>query len=349
MMRTDKWLRPNIRRLKPYRSAREEHPAEQALFLDANENSLGSPGPEPLNRYPDPLQKKLKMELAQLKNVAPENIFLGNGSDEAIDLLIRAFCEPAAQRILITPPTYGMYRVCADINNVAVDEAPLNDDFSLNTERVRTALTPHTRLLFICSPNNPTANLMDEQAIRTLLDNMDGLVIIDEAYIDFAETQGWLPRLNDYENLVVLQTFSKAWGLAGARLGMAFAHPAVIDVLNRIKYPYNVNRLTQQAALEALRHYDCYQRMKSDLIRERHWLSEQLKVLPVMDQVWPSRANFILVRSTRARDIYHKLAARNILIRYRGDLPLCPGCLRITVGTHEENQRLIGALQSLTF
>ncbi len=346
-MNPDRLVRPNIRSLAPYRSAREEHPRQSALFLDANENSFGSPGAYTLNRYPDPLQKQLKQALAPIKRVAPEEIFTGNGSDEAIDLLMRAFCEPGKNRIVITPPTYGMYRVCAHINNVAVDEALLNDDFSLNPRRVLDTCMEHTRLIFLCSPNNPTGNVMAHQSVQEILLSFNGLVVIDEAYIDFADSQSWLTRLHDFDNLVVLQTFSKAWGLAGARLGMAFAHPSIIDILNKIKYPYNVNQLSQKAALDALNHRSTYESYVKNIRRERDWLSAELKKIPFIDFVWPSQANFILIRSRQAEDVYKRLAEKGILIRNRNRQALCVGCLRITVGSRAQNEQLIAALQSL--
>lgn len=340
-----KLVRPNIRAMQPYVSARLEHDAQDALFLDANENSLGSVGGSGLNRYPDPLQRNLKKRLADFKKVDAGRIFLGNGSDEAIDLLMRAFCEPGRDRILITPPTYGMYAVCARVNDVAVDAAPLNPDFSLNAERVLETAGPDTRMLILCSPNNPTANVLDYQLVEKLIRSFDGLVVIDEAYVDFAAANSWLARLGDFSNLVVLQTFSKAWGLAGARLGMAFADPGLIDVLNKIKYPYNVSALSCCAAEKALDHIPQYRKMLGQILQNRTALTADLQSLPFVREVFPSRTNFLLFRVQDAAGLYRFLQRKGIYVRDRSSQLHCADCLRVTVGSTDENEALIQSMK----
>lgn len=347
-MNWEQLLRENIRALQPYRSAREEHGMDDGIFLDANENGLGSIGTDALNRYPDPLQIAVKQKLAGLKNIAVNHIFLGNGSDEAIDLLIRAFCEPGSGRILITTPSYGMYKVCAEINSVAVDQVLLNSDFSLNGPAVLNAIRPETKLIFLCSPNNPTGNLLQKETVENILRQFTGLVVIDEAYVDFAETQSWLYQQNKFPNLVVLQTFSKAWGLAGIRLGMAYGAAPLIHILNKIKYPYNVNQLTQQTALRAIKDSAKLKKMVKTIIDERKNLAGQLKVLPFITEVFPSDANFLLFRSHDANALYHFLRDAGILIRNRSNLPLCTNCLRVSVGTAEENAALLKAMENFT-
>ena len=346
-MNIEQLVRPHILDLKPYSSARDEFTGTADIFLDANENSLGSATEESFNRYPDPLQRAVKARLAPLKGVRPEQIFLGNGSDEPIDLLFRAFCEPRRDHVITMPPTYGMYQVSADLNQVKVIPVPLHDNFQINVAEVITALRPGTKLVFICSPNNPSGNLMAPAAIELILQKTKGLVVVDEAYIDFAPEGTLLPWLDRYPNLVVLQTFSKAWGLAGLRLGMAFAHPAVVAVLNKIKPPYNVNGLTQAKALEALAAVDKQQAMVETLRVERQRLAEGLAALPQVGKVYPSDANFLLVKLDDARLRYEQLIGKGIIVRDRSRLALCEGCLRITVGTPAENDALLAQMASL--
>jgi len=342
MFDIDKLTRENIRRLKPYRSARDEYKGEAQVWLDANENPFESG----LNRYPDPMQRALKEKISAIKKVDPQNIFLGNGSDEAIDLLMRAFCVPGRDRIMLFPPTYGMYTVSAAINDVALAEVPLDDSFQISLEKVVPLLADERlKMVFICSPNNPTGNLIPAEQIRTLAQNFHGLVVVDEAYIDFARTGGMLPHLKEIPNMVVLQTFSKAWGMAGIRLGMAFAGQAVIAVLNKIKPPYNVNGLTQKAALTKLDRLSGKAEEIRSMIRERDRLQRELQKLPPVLRVFPSDANFLLVRFTDAGRIYRQLAQKGVVVRDRSKV--VPGCLRISVGTEKENQRLLDELKAL--
>ncbi len=335
-------VRDNIRRMKPYSSARDEFKGEAEVFLDANEN----PYPSPYNRYPDPLQWDIKKKLSTIKGVSPEQIFLGNGSDEAIDLLIRAFCEPNRDAILITEPTYGMYAVCADVNAVAIKTALLTSDFDLNIDMLNSALDPSVRLIFLCSPNNPTAALLDTGKIEKVVRNFDGIVVIDEAYIDFASFPGWISRLQDFPNLVVLQTFSKAWGLAGLRCGMAYASADIISVLNKIKYPYNINVQTQELVLKALENELYKDKCVAEILGQREVLAENLKNLERVEKVFHSDANFLLVKIREAKKVYQYLMDRKIIVRDRSRVVLCDECLRITVGTPEENKSLIEALAS---
>lgn len=338
-----KLLRDNIRKLKPYSSARDEFSGEAAVFLDANENPFNAP----YNRYPDPRQKELKNKIAPVKNVPAENIFLGNGSDEPIDLLIRAFCSPGKDNIVAIAPTYGMYRVAADVNDVEVIEAPLNADYTLSVKTVLNTVTPNTKMIFLCSPNNPTGNALEKEAMLEIMVNFQGLVVVDEAYIDFCPEKSLLPLLAEHPNLVVLQTFSKAWGMAGIRLGMAFAGQEIIDVLNRIKYPYNINILTQLKAMELIE----LEKEKSDwvkiLVSEREQLAKKLQEFPFVVKVFPSDANFLLVKTHDPRGIYDYLVDEKIIVRDRSGVALCEGSLRISVGSEMENQRLIEALEAL--
>ncbi|MFB6341549.1 histidinol-phosphate transaminase [Saccharicrinis sp. FJH62] len=339
----NKLLRANIKQLKPYSSARDEFSGTASVFLDANEN----PYNEPYNRYPDPLQRELKSRISQIKGVDAAKIFLGNGSDEPIDLLFRAFCEPGKDNIVAMEPSYGMYTVAADINNIKVKPALLNSDYSLNTDTVLNAVDEHTKLIFLCSPNNPTANLLKKEAIEPILDRFKGLVIIDEAYIDFAPEATWLKQLDKYPNLVVLQTFSKAWGMAAIRLGMAFAATEIIQVLNKIKYPYNLNILTQQKAMELLKDDVKKTNWVDAILKERERLKGELLSIPYVEQIYPSDANFLLVKVKDADGIYHKLIDNSVIVRNRSRVKLCQGSLRITVGTPEENIKLITALTAL--
>jgi histidinol-phosphate aminotransferase len=347
MFNLDKLLRDNIRQLVPYSSARDDFQGEAKVFIDANENSLGSPLTRWYNRYPDPHQWKLKEAIGRVKGIPPAHIFLGNGSDECIDLLFRAFCIPGMDNIIINPPTYGMYEVSARINDVEVRRAVLLDDFQLDLVHLETLVDAHTKLIWICSPNNPTANSMNRQDIEIVLNNFPGLVVIDEAYINFSRHRSFLQELADYPNLVVLQTMSKAWGLAGLRVGMAFASEAIIDVYNKVKPPYNIGQATQELALKALEEVGQVNEMIRLLVALREQLSRDLAELPVVLNVYPSDANFLLVRTTDARGIYEYLLRDGIVVRDRSKVELCEGCLRITVGTEQENAELLRALRAI--
>jgi histidinol-phosphate aminotransferase len=339
-------LRPNIRTLTPYSSARNEYSGSPAIYLDANENAIGAAAGSLFQRYPDPLQQELKKQIARMKNVAPQQIFLGNGSDEAIDLLIRAVCTPATDNILIFPPTYGMYEVAARINDIAVKKLLLNADFQLDRDTVKASMDQHTRIVFFCSPNNPTGNLIHEETITAVLEDFSGLVVVDEAYIDFSSARSWTQQLSRYPNLVILQTFSKAWGMAGLRLGMAIAAPEIINVLNQIKAPYNISAATQQLAAAALKNSNEVEKWIALLGAERTRLAERLTIFPFVKTVFPSEANFLLIRVEDAKGLYHYLLEQGIVVRDRSNQPLCKGCLRVTVGTPEENDYLIRTLTS---
>jgi len=340
-------LRENIKNFEPYSSARDEYSGSDGVFLDANENSLGSVSPDKLNRYPDPYQKELKRKIAELKQVSTEQIFLGNGSDEAIDLLFRAFCQPGRDKVMILPPTYGMYSVCADLNNVEIISVPLTASFEIDLEAVLAKINEDVKLIFICSPNNPSGNIFDKIAVRTILVKFKGLVVIDEAYTDFSQQTGWLGALREFENLVVLQTFSKAWGLANARLGMAFADKRIIQILNNIKYPYNVNGLTQNAVLLALERSADKDNLVAGILEQKTVLQNELSKLNMVQKIFPSQANFLLVRFDNAQKVFQALLNKKIIVRDRSKMPRCEGCLRITVGTADENQLLIDALTEM--
>ncbi|WP_418696462.1 histidinol-phosphate transaminase [Bacteroides sp.] len=334
--------RSNIWDLKPYSSARDEYNgAAASVFLDANENPYNMPH----NRYPDPLQRELKAELAKIKKVSPEHIFLGNGSDEAIDLMYRAFCEPVIDNVVAIAPTYGMYEVCADVNDVEYRKVLLDEDFQFSAEELLDEANEMTKLIFLCSPNNPTGNDLLRSEIVKLIREFDGLVVLDEAYNDFSEAPSFLEELDKYPNLVVLQTFSKAWGCAAIRLGMAFASPEIIGILNKIKYPYNVNQLTQQQAVEMLHRYYEIDRWVKMLKEEREHLEAEFARLPCTKHLFPSSANFFLVRVTDAVKIYNYLVGKGIIVRNRHSVVLCGNCLRVTVGTRMENEKLIEALK----
>jgi len=346
MFDLNKLIRENIKKLKPYSSARSEFSGFANVFLDANENAFGSPLTKWYNRYPDPLQWELKKKISTVKNIAPENILLGNGSDECIDLLIRAFCDPQKDNIIICPPTYGMYEVYAHINNVDVKEVPLLQSFQLNLEGIEHAINENTKLIFFCSPNNPTGNSMEREDIEMVLNNFDGLVVIDEAYINYSRHRSFLSELKDYPNLVVMQTFSKAWGLAALRLGMNFASTAIIDILNKIKPPYNINQATQELALKALDHLEDVNAMIRETITEKENLVKSLVHLPSVQKLYPSDANFVLAKMTDATAIYNYLKEKGIIVRNRSNVILCEDCLRVTVGTPKENEQLIQALKN---
>lgn len=343
-MKTLKELtRPNIWALKPYSSARDEYNGVAAsVFLDANENPYNLPH----NRYPDPLQRDLKAELTRIKQVKAENIFLGNGSDEAIDLVFRAFCEPGVDNVVAIDPTYGMYKVCADVNNVEYRKVLLDDAFQFTADALLAATDEHTKLIFLCSPNNPTGNDLLRTEIEKTLAAFSGLVIIDEAYNDFSSAPSFLQQLDKYPNLVVFQTFSKAWGCAAIRLGMAFASEEIISIFNKIKYPYNVNQLTQQQALSMLQRYDEIEGWVKELIAERGRLMDAFFSLTCVKEIFPSDANFFLARVTDAGAIYNYLVAKGIIVRNRSSISLCGNCLRVTVGTPAENKTLLEALQA---
>ncbi|MCX2719549.1 histidinol-phosphate transaminase [Lentiprolixibacter aurantiacus] len=337
--------RENVRDLKPYSSARDEYTDSGAdmVFLDANEN----PFDNGLNRYPDPQQRILKQKLADIKGVPSSFILLGNGSDEVLDLIFRAFCEPHKDNVITAPPTYGMYKVLAGINAVENREVYLTNGFSLDVEAMLAAADKNSKIIFISSPNNPTANRFDDTAIRKLLENFDGLVVIDEAYIDFSTEGSWIRKLEDHPNLIVTQTFSKALGMAGIRLGVAYASQAIIDVLNKIKPPYNVNALTQLRAMEQLNNTDLNASQLGQILDERKKLMAALPGIPCIKQVFESDANFILARVDDAGKRYDELIAKGIVVRNRSTQPLCENTLRFTVGTPEENVTLIKALKEL--
>src|SRR5688572_16426995 len=336
-------VRRNILTMKPYSSARDEFKGEAEIFLDANEN----PYPSPYNRYPDPLQWRVKEKLATEKGIRPEQIFLGNGSDEAIDLLIRAFCEPNQDSVLITEPTYGMYSVCAEVNAVNVQRVLLTPDFDIDLDAFPRTFDATTKIIFLCSPNNPTGNLLSRDKILEVLKRFYGLVVIDEAYIDFAKSKSFLEDLAKYPNLVVLQTFSKAWGLAGLRLGMCFASPEIISILNKIKYPYNVSTRTQELVLDVLEHKYKKDIWVEEILSQRSKLTKALRSLSIVEKVYPSDSNFLLVRVKDAHGTYEYLVNNGIIVRDRSRVMLCYNCLRITVGTPEENEKLIESLKKL--
>jgi histidinol-phosphate aminotransferase len=341
-------VRENVWRMKPYASARDEFKGTASVYLDANENNLGSLAGNNYNRYPDPHQKALKNKIASLKAVKPSQIFLGNGSDEAIDLLFRMICRPGLDRALFLPPTYGMYEVSANLNDVQLDTVQLTPDFQLPVAEVLRNVKNTTKIIFICSPNNPTGNSINPESIEAILDNFDGLVVLDEAYIDFSETPSWTKRLTEYSNLVVLQTFSKAWGMAGLRLGMAFASEEIIAILDKIKPPYNINEATQELALKALDQDEQLKYMVEEIVQERQMLEAALPTLAIVEKVYPSNANFILVKVKDANELYTYLLDKGIVTRNRSSLPGCEGCLRISIGTTEENQQLYQAIAEFT-
>lgn len=342
----DALLRENIKKLVPYSSARDEFKGEASVLLDANENAFGSPYPKNYNRYPDPLQHRLKEKLYQIKGVPAEHIFLGNGSDEAIDLLFRAFCEPGKDNVVLVPPTYGMYEVSANINNVAYKKVNLTSDYQLDLDGIAEAIDRNTKLIFICSPNNPTGNSIRRQDIETILINFDGIVVVDEAYINFSKQPSFTKDLAEFPNLVVLQTLSKAWGLAALRLGMAFASKEVVAVFNKIKPPYNINQATQEIVLEALEGVAQVNDWIKVVVDERDRLSSSLVELAEVETVTASDANFILVKLLEPRSLYNTLVERGIIVRDRSKVELCEGCLRLTIGTPEENKLLYNAIVS---
>lgn len=341
----DKLVRENIKKLVPYSSARDEFSGEAKVFLDANENSLGSPLTKWYNRYPDPHQRAIKQKLSAIKAIDEEHIFLGNGSDECIDLLFRSFCEPGKDNVILCPPTYGMYEVSANINDVAVKKAPLLEDFQLDLIHLENLIDPNTKLIWLCSPNNPTGNALNREDIEMVLNNFNGIVVLDEAYINFAKQRSFIQELADYPNLVILQTLSKAWGLAGLRLGMAFASAEIIAILNKVKPPYNINQATQELVLKALDEVGQVNDMIHLLVDMREALAEVFQSMPTVEKVYPSDANFFLVKIKEARKIYEFLLTKGIVLRDRSNVKLCEDCLRITVGTEKENTLLVDAMQ----
>jgi histidinol-phosphate aminotransferase len=343
MFDLDSIIRENIKSLTPYSSARDEFKGVASIFLDANENSLGSVLND-YNRYPDPLQWKVKDAIAEVKQINRSNIFLGNGSDECIDLLYRCCCEPGKDNVIICPPTYGMYEVSANINAVEIRNVPLTSSFELNEEAIINSIDSNTKLIWICSPNNPTGSLADRKAIVKLLNSFNGLVVVDEAYADFSSTASFINDLSKKPNLVVLQTFSKAWGLAGLRLGMAFASAEIINILNKVKPPYNINQASQEMLLKALQHSNGMKKKIDIIIAERQKLITQLSTFNFVQQVYSSEANFLLVKTDDAGGLYKFLLQNEIVVRDRSKVLHCEGCLRITVGAPEENQKLINTL-----
>lgn len=336
-------IRPNIWSLAPYSCARNEFTGEASVFLDANEN----PYNQPFNRYPDPLQLQLKEKIAALKGVRPSQIMLGVGSDEPIDLIFRIFCEPGQDNVVAINPTYGMYGVCADINNVAYKQVNLNDDFSLDAQKVLKACDKHTKVIFLCSPNNPTGNSLNRSEIEKIVTGFDGIVVIDEAYIDFSNEPSWLASLDKYPNIIVLQTFSKAWGMAALRCGMAFASEDIIAFFNKVKYPYNLNLLTQEAVYKQVENADQKNEWVKALLMERKKMIESLAALPLVKHIYPTDANFVLVKVDDANGTYKQLVDKGIIVRNRNSVTLCEGCLRITIGTPSENKQLLTALQQM--
>lgn len=341
-MNLEQLIRKNVWNMKPYSSARDEFKGEASVFLDANENPLN----DKYNRYPDPLQWVLKEKITGVKGIAPEYIFLGNGSDEPIDLVIRIFCEPRIDNIVAIDPTYGMYQVCADVNDIEYRKVLLDENFDLDADKLLEKADRNTKLIFLCSPNNPTGNLLNRKEIEKILSSFGGIVIVDEAYIDFASETTWLNELDKYPNLIILQTFSKAWGLAAVRLGMAFASPEIIKLFNKVKYPYNVNILTQNFVSGELDKLELRKEWISTLLKGRDYLKNELPKLSFVEKIYPTDANFLLVKVDDANRLYKQLADKGVIVRNRNSVSLCAGCLRITVGTDEENRILIETLRA---
>ena len=342
MKSLEQLVRKNIWSLAPYSSARDEYSGKEAhVFLDANENPYNAP----YNRYPDPLQREVKKLLERVKGVPAENIFLGNGSDEAIDLPYRIFSEPGRDNVVSIAPTYGMYQVCADINNIECRQVLLDDNFQLHADAVLKACDGHTKIIWLCSPNNPTGNSLDRDEIMKVIEGFEGIVIVDEAYIDFAHQMSLRQELPTHPNLIILQTMSKAWGSAAIRLGMAFASKEIIAIYNKVKYPYNVNQLTQQQAIEMLKDPFEVDKTVKVLLQERSRLMQAFLELPICEKIYPTDANFFLTRVTDATKIYNYLVDRGIIVRNRSHIQLCQNCLRITIGTRTENNELLSALR----
>lgn len=344
-MNIENLLRPSIRNINAYSSARDEYKdvSDDMIFIDANEN----PFPSSVNRYPDPQQRAVKERLAQLKNVSTANILLGNGSDEVLDLIFRAFCEPNSDNVITLPPTYGMYKVLADLNAVKVNSVMLDNQFQPKVDEILATQNDSSKLLLLCSPNNPTANSFDADLVQRLIIGFNGIVVIDEAYIDFSSQESWLSKLDAFPNLIVTQTLSKAYGLAGIRLGVCYASEFIISVLNKIKPPYNINQLTQKKAIERLSNENDVKSDVDYLLAQRNELVKSLSQIAIINEVFPSDANFILARVDDADRRYSELVTRGIVVRNRTRQPLCENCLRFTVGTQEENNQLINVLNEL--
>ncbi len=341
MKKAEDLIRPNIKNLAPYSTARDEYQGELGIYIDANEN----PYDNGVNRYPDPYQKELKKRVGEIKGVEPKNIFIGNGSDEPIDLVFRVFCEPRIHNMVTITPTYGMYRVAAAINDVEIREVQLDENFGIDADRLLAATDENTRVIFLCSPNNPSGNVIPANVVEKIIRNFEGIVVLDEAYIDFTGGEGFLPRLAEFDRLIILQTFSKAWGMAGLRLGLAFGSEAIVSTLTRVKYPYNINVVTQKLALEHLS--KSVEKQVNEIITQRVKVLKELERCPVIRKVFPSDANFVLVRVDDPRGIYNKLIEEGIIVRDRSKITGCEGCLRITVGTPAENDRLIEIMKVL--
>ena len=344
-------IRENIKALKPYSSARHEFTGKASVFLDANENAYGSPGSSPegeagvrYNRYPDPLQWQLKFQLARIKGVPAENIFIGNGSDEVIDLAYRIFCDPAKDNVIICPPTYGMYEVSANINDISIKKVNLTKDFQLDVDSVLETIDANTKLIFICSPNNPTGNNMRREDLEILLNNFSGIVIIDEAYINYSKQKTFIQELTEYPNLIVMQTLSKAWGLAALRLGLCYASMDIIDLYNKVKPPYNINEASQQLGLDALQDTETVNAWIKEVVQQKELLIKRLSTFSFVEKIYPSDANFILVKVKDANHLYDHLSSNEIIVRNRSKDVHCENCLRITIGTPEENKQLIELL-----
>jgi histidinol-phosphate aminotransferase len=341
-----KLVRENIRNLKPYSSARHEFTGKASVFLDANENAYGSPVAVNYNRYPDPLQWQLKFQLARIKGVPAENICIGNGSDEIIDLAYRIFCNPGKDNVIICPPTYGMYAVNADINDVEIRKVSLTKEFQLDVDGILNAIDKNTKLLFICSPNNPTGNNMNRADVEFLLNNFPGIVIIDEAYINYSNQKTFIQELTEYPNLIVMQTLSKAWGLAALRLGLCYASMDIIELFNKVKPPYNINEASQQIALEGLQRTELINDWITAVVQQKEYLIDELNGLLFVKKVYPSDANFVLVKVDNADVLYQFLASNEIVVRNRSREPGCENCLRISIGTPEENKNLLSVLKN---
>jgi len=342
----NKLIRENIKNLKPYSSARHEFVGNAAVSLDANENPYGSPLRESFNRYPDPLQWQVKFQLARIKGVPAENIFVGNGSDEVIDLAFRIFCNPQKDNVIICPPTYGMFEVSANINDVNIKKVNLLPGFQLDVEGVLNALDANTKMLFICSPNNPTGNNMNREDVEVLLNNFPGIIIIDEAYINYSNQKTFIQELTEYPNLIVMQTLSKAWGLAALRLGLCYASMDIIDVFNKVKPPYNVNKASQQLAVDALANTTQVNDWIKEVVAQKEMLIRELAAFPFIGYIYPSDANFFLMKVKDADKLYKHLSDNGVIVRNRSKEVNCENCLRVTIGTPEENQQLINLLKS---
>lgn len=340
-------IRPNILDLKPYRSARDDF--DSGILLDANENSIGAPFENDLelHRYPMPYQEILREKIADFRNVDSSHVFVGVGSDEAIDLLYRIFCEPGKDRVLTTPPTYGMYKVSAAINDIAVDSVLLTSDFQLQVNETLAAVTDQTKMIFLCSPNNPSGNSLNSDDMISIIEGFNGIVVVDEAYIDFSKNESFASLVDQYPNLVILQTMSKAFGLAGIRLGISIANPEIIDYMMKVKAPYNINKLTSEAAIRGYSNIESMKTNVGEILSERERLISELEKVSGVEKIFPTDANFMIFKVPEALDIYKKLAEKGVIVRYRGNEPHCDNCLRLTIGTPDENDQFITALKQV--